>query len=411
MKPDALPTGPAALTVTAECPALETQHLYHLLVPSTRLPAAAAWLIALVAAATLLAATGYRTRDPDSRAYIAITTQLVNEPVDRWIAPQWWGAWAGQGRFLEHPAGTFVPPALLARAGYPVAQSLFVVTLTCQVVSVLALVALASRFLPMAHARAVGWALLLLPIAFVFRVRANQEYLVLAGILVAVYGLDRARRSAGWVVVAAAGCLFALAVKGVFALVAPVVGALWLWARRPTPGAAWGALAVMTAAVPLGAWAYENAYARVTGESFLDYYLGARMSLEAGVASTLPFPLDKLWNVLWYAGRVAWYAAPWSLVLLSLVGPAARARMSVPARRFTTFAMLAALAAILLVAARDMRADRYIFPAYFFAASGGVAAACALAPRVSGLAERLDRLWPWGPAALWLALVAGRVLL
>lgn len=378
---------------------------------STRLELIAAWLVALVAAATLLAATGYRTRDPDSRAYIAITTRLVDEPVNRWIAPQWWGAWAGQGRFLEHPAGTFVPPALLARAGYPVAQSLFVVTLACQVVSVLVLVALASRFLSPAHARAIAWALLLIPIAFVFRIRANQEYLVLAGILVSIYGLERARTSAAWAVVALAGCLFALSVKGIFALVTPVVGALWLWVRRPSPTAAWAALGLMTAAIPLAAWAYEGAYARVTGESFLDYYLGARMSLDAGVASALPFPLDKLWNVLWYAGRLAWYAAPWSLALLLLTRPDAVGQMSVSARRFTTFAMLAALGAILLVAARDLRADRYIFPAYFFAASGGVAVACALLPRISAVAERLDRLWPWGPALLWLALVAGRVVL
>ncbi len=104
----------------------------------------AIWLTALVVAAALLAATGYRTRDPDSRAYITITTRLVDEPVSRWIAPQWWGAFGLQGLFRDHPAGTFVPPALLARAGYPVAQSLFVVTLACQIVALLLMAALAS---------------------------------------------------------------------------------------------------------------------------------------------------------------------------------------------------------------------------------------------------------------------------
>jgi hypothetical protein len=378
-------------------------------VRSTRAQLIGSWLTAFVAAAALLATTGYRTRDPDSRAYIAITTQLVEEPVNRWIAPQWWGAWAGQGRFLEHPAGAFVPAALVARAGYPVAQSLFVVTLACQIVSLLAIVALASRLLPAPHARAIAWALLLIPIAFVFRVRANQEYMVLAGILVSVYGLERARTSVAWIALAVAGCLFALAVKGVFALVAPMAGALWLWVRRPAPGAAWAGLAAVTAAIPLAAWAYEAAYVRVTGESFLAYYLGARISLAAGVASTLPFPLDKLWNVLWYCGRVAWYAAPWSVaLLLALVSPQ---RLERPARRFVAFSLLGAAAAILLVAARDMRADRYIFPAYFLAASGGLTLACAVVPGIGEAAQRLERLWPWGPALLWLLLVAGRVLL
>ena len=370
-----------------------------------RLPAV--WLTALAIAASLLAASGYRTRDPDSRAYIAIATRLADVPVAQWIAPQWWGAWGGQGRFLEHPAGSFVLPALLTRAGYPAAQASFLVTLAAQVVTLLAMVALASRLLPQAHARALVWALLLIPIAFVFRVRANHEYLVLTGIVVSMYGVERARTSWPWTIVAAAGCLFALAVKGVFGLVAPVAGALWLAARRPNPARAWVVLATVTALIPLAAWTYERAYVHVTGESFFEYYLGARMSLVAGSGSGLPFPLDKIWNVAWYLGRVVWYAAPWSLAWLLLL----RAEALDPRlRRFLAFAALAALASVLLVAARDLRADRYVFPAYFFATAGGVAVACARVARVGAVAERLDRTWPWGPAVLWLALVVARIV-
>ncbi len=35
------------------------------------------------------------------------------------------------------------------------------------------------------------WTLQLLPIAFVFRIRANHEYPLLAGVVVAVYGIER----------------------------------------------------------------------------------------------------------------------------------------------------------------------------------------------------------------------------
>jgi hypothetical protein len=368
------------------------------------------WLTALAIAATLLAISGYRTRDPDSRAYIAIATRLSDVPLVEWIAPQWWGAWGGQGRFLEHPAGAFVLPALLTRAGYPAGQASFVVTLAAQIVSLLVLVSLASRLLPQAHARAIAWALLLIPIAFVFRVRANQEYLVLAGVLVSVYGLEQTRTSWPWAVVAVAGCLFALAVKGVFGLVAPMAGALWLAARRPNPARAWIALGLVVALIPPAVWAYEHAYLQVTGESFLEYYLGSRMSLAAGAASSLPFPIDKLWNVGWYLGRGWWYAAPWSLAVVLLFRERPLA-LDVPTQRFTTFGLIAASAALLLVAPRDLRADRYIFPAYFFLASAGVALACAQIPRVRELAAQLDRSWPWGPALLWLMLVAGRIWL
>lgn len=370
------------------------------------------WIIVLVAAAVVLAARGYRTRDADSRAYLAIAARLADEPPSRWIAPQWWGTWGGQGLFREHPAGTFIPPALLARAGYPSEQSLFVVTLAAQIVAMLTLTALAASLVPGAHARLLLWALPLIPIAFVFRVRANQEYLLLAGLLVAVYGTERARMNPAWSVVAAVGALFALLVKGVFGLLAPVMAAIWLW-TRPTRGGigigGWMTLAVLAVLPFVSAWLYERAYVAATGQSFIDYYLGARIGLEGG--GTLPFPLDKAVNALWYAGRVIWYAAPWSVVALLAIVPARTRLLPEGVRAWTGFALLASAATLALVAARDTKADRYIFPAYFFVASAGVIFACARWPRVSAIAKRLDRYGPWGAALLWLALVAGRILL
>ena len=248
----------------------------------------AIWLTVLVVAAALLAATGYRTRDPDSRAYITITTHLVDEPVSRWLAPQWWGAFGLQGLFRDHPAGTFVPPALLAKAGYPVAQSLFVVTLACQIIVLLLMSALASRFTTAAQARALVWVLQLIPIAFVFRVRGNQEYPLLAGLLLAVYGIERARTGWAWIAVAVVGALYALVVKGVFALLAPVLTGLWLWSRRRegSDGAGgWLGFTLILVLMPLSAWAYEHAYQAVTGQSFLEYYLGARIALTGNATS------------------------------------------------------------------------------------------------------------------------------
>ena len=209
-----------------------------------------------------------------------------------------------------------------------------------------------------------------------------------------------------------AGALYALLVKGVFALLAPVLAALWLWTRhRPLKEMvpAWTGLAMVVLAMAGAAWVYERAYVATTGQSFLDYYLGARMALEGSSTTTLP-AIDKAGNVLWYAGRVLWYAAPWSLLAIAAVLPSIRARVTPLSRDWIRFAGIAALVTIVLVAARDTKADRYVFPAYFFAASAGSVLACARWPRVAVWAERLDRTWPWGPAILWLALVGGRIL-
>lgn len=372
----------------------------------------ATWLAVLLAAAAMLAITGFETRDADSRAYIAIAARLADQPASRWIAPQWWGAWGGQGPFREHPAGTFVPPALLTRAGYPAAQSLFVVTLACQIVALLAFSALARRLVPASHARTLLWALQLIPIAFVFRVRANQEYLLLAGLMVSVYAVERARTAPWWTVAAVGGTAFAVLVKGVFGVLAVPLAGLWLWARRSERGLAPGAYAVFLAVAltPIAlSWIYERAYVAVTGQSFLDYYLGSRIGLDGGDGG-LTFPLDKASNALWYLGRLLWFAAPWTIVV-----PIAAWRradgVSRGTRAFIGFALAGAAVTLALVAARDTKADRYIFPAYLLVASAGVVVACARWPAAARFADRLERYQPWGPAVLWLLLVGGRVLI
>ena len=390
--------------------------------PSRALRAGAAtaawWMLALVVAAALLAATRFHTRDADSRVYLAIGAHLAEMPPSRWIAPQWWGVWGMQGLYREHPIGTFIAPVLLIRAGFPAAQAAFVTTLAAQVVSLMLLVALAARFVPAREARALAWTLQLLPVAFVFRIRANQEYLLLAGLLLAVYGVERARGRAAWVLAALAGFVYALLVKGLFALLVPVLAIVWLVVTPTRPGErsapAWTAVGLMLVAAPVLAAAYEHAYVAATGQSFFDYYFGLRLSLAGGSSSgaDLPFPIDKLWNAVWYAAHVTWYAAPWSLALAAAA--VARRTWTNPDRRaraWILFGLLGTAATIAVASSRDQRSDRYTFAAYFLAGAGGTAVACGWSPRCARWAAVLDRCWPWGPVVLWLALFGSRLVL
>jgi hypothetical protein len=65
----------------------------------------------------------------------------------------------------------------------------------------------------------------------------------------------------------------------------------------------------------------------------------------------------------------------------------------------------------MLVALRDTRADRYVFPAYFFAAAGGTVFAITRWTRARQWSLALDRAWPWGPAAFWFVLFLSRLVL
>jgi hypothetical protein len=372
-----------------------------------------AWCAALAVATALLIATHFRTRDPDSALYVIIASRLAEQPASTWIAPQWWGGWKNEGPFREHPAGAFVGPAALTRLGIPGEEASFVVNLVTQVVTLLVVVALAARLLPPATARLPLWTLQLLPIAFVFRIRANHEYPLMAGIFVAVYGIERMRYRWPWFFVALGGFLYALFVKGIFAGLGPALATVWLLVVPPGEGGrnsrGWIGIALLGVVTIASALAYEHAYVAATGMSFFEYYVGVQLRRGRLQGSRLPFPINKTWNAIWYVGRVMWYAAPWSVFLA--MGKFRRKDSDPAERAWVRFCLGGVLITVLLLALNDSKADRYMFPAFYLAGAGGTVVAVERWGRVKRLSERLDGFWPWGPAAWWLALFLSRLAL
>jgi hypothetical protein len=369
--------------------------------------------VALAFATTLLVATHFRTRDPDSALYVIIASRLAEQPARTWIAPQWWGGWNNQGPFREHPAGAFVGPAALTRLGIPGEEASFVVNLVTQVVTLLLIVGLAARVLPPATARLPLWTLQLLPIAFVFRIRANHEYPLMAGVFLTVYGIERMRERWPWFLLALGGFVYALFVKGIFAGLGPALAAVWLLVAPSREGdrniRGWIGIALLGIVTVASALAYEHAYVAATGLSFFDYYIGVQLRRSRLQGSHLAFPFNKAWNAIWYLGRVIWYAAPWSVFLAW--GMFGRMDSNVGRRAWLRFCLGGVLITVLLLAMNDSKADRYMFPAFYLAGAGGTIVAIERWDRVKRLSERLDATWPWGPALWWFALFLSRLAL
>jgi hypothetical protein len=412
------------------------------------------WIAALAVSFIVLAAVRFTSGDPDSRVYAGIAARLASEPFARWIAPEWWGQWGFAGPFREHPIGIFVLPALIGKAGYPAQQAAYAVNGAFQVASIVLLQLLAVRLATAREARALGWIVQLMPIAFVFRVRANQEYAVLAAILVALLATERSRERVAWAWLTAVGFTWALLVKGVFGFVVPVVCAVWLAARawpsspgealdvgpglqsRPSahrPLAPWIGLALVLLVAPALTLAYERAYVSATGQSFLAFYIGPRLNPDAVAAGSTG---RLAYNTVWYTARLAWYAFPWSLIALTAcvvvlrgyVGQGFRLRVKLrrtaealaeavsPAENGERrsgesgllFAVVASFVLIVLFSFSDRKADRFIFPAYYFMAAAGGVTAIRRWPAVSRVVNRLDR--PWVPAVCWLSLFALRLV-
>jgi 4-amino-4-deoxy-L-arabinose transferase-like glycosyltransferase len=394
--------------------------------PADRRLAALAWAAALAASFLLIAVFQFRSGDPDSNVYAGISARLAAEPFLRWIAPEWWGQWDFSGPFREHPIGIFILPALAGRLGYPPPQAAYAVNGLFQAASIVLVQVIAVHLVSRRDARALGWIVQLMPIAFVFRIRANQEYAVLAGILLALLATERSRARPAWTWLTALAFAWALLVKGVFGFLVPTACGVWLgvaeWYHRARAGAArsggdgpsrrivpWVALTSVLLVAPILTVTYEWAYRTVSGDSFLAFYTGPRLRPDAVAGGAF----DRAgYNIVWYTARLAWYAFPWSIVALGAFG-----RLALGARnrrpevvdradgrgvRGLVFAVVASLVLIVLFSFSDRKADRFIFPAYYFMAGAGGAAAIAWSPALSSVVNRLDR--PWIPAACWMAL-------
>lgn len=374
--------------------------------PPWSLPLTAiAWCVALVLSFVMLAAAQYSNRDPDSALHVALSVRLAEEPLRHWIAPEWWDNWHHRGLYREHPAGILWPAAALARLGYPPKQAAYAVNVLYQILTLVVAQRLALAFMTGLEARSLAWILQLLPIAFVYRARANHEQAVVLYVLLALLGAELTRKTLWGTLLMASGLVALFLTKGIFVLFGLALCALWLILRGRASDddatvATRGAIGWMIAAAfTVGsAILYEWAYRNTTGEGFLAVYLGNQIGVAAR-AESANFWLQKATNVCWYASRAFYFPLPWTLALVAALVHARHATVS--DRRGLAFVVTASALYILGLSLSDRKADRYIFPAYYLLGAAGAAAWMRVSPRLQRLAERLD-----SPVAAPLVLVS-----
>ncbi|HET7220418.1 MAG TPA: glycosyltransferase family 39 protein, partial [Vicinamibacterales bacterium] len=338
---------------------------------------------------------------------------LANQPVSRWIAPEWGGAWDQQGLFREHPVGILIPSVLAIRAGFPREQAPYAVNMLYQAAVIVLIPLIAGALVTRTEARALASVLQLLPIAFVYRIRGNQEPPLLMCFLALLYGAHKARSARPWVwvpLMMAALCLLVL-IKGAFATFAVVATALWLLIVPAADGdgnrRGWIGLAIAAASAALMAAGYEALYVRTTGESFVEFYRSTRLGESMRLRDPGVIP-HAFVNIVWYLGRLAWFAAPWSLAAATVVCVWMRSSMSggVSAtfapltRRGLAWSLLVAAVFIAVLSPANVRAERFIFPVYFIIGGVGFVAAVRSDARVHALAAGVAR-HRWAPVAVW----------
>jgi hypothetical protein len=260
-----------------------------------------------------------------------------------------------------------------------------------------------------------------MPVAFIFRVRANHEYPMLLCLLVALTGLawlaERRPFALGALAVAA-GLVGGLLIKGVFVVLILIAIVVWIVLNPPaTPGVRAKYVAATLAgivAMIAAAVAYDALYVRATGETFWAAYWQRQLG-PLTIVTPIEGAVTLAGHLLFYLSRVIWHPAPWSAALI--IGAwRSRRRLrdwfratSDPARRGLQFVIVFASLAILVLSPSSRFAERYAFSATFAVACAGVVASLSLWPRLQSAIGAADRRIPCFPAVLWLLLFVLRL--
>ena len=383
-----------------------------------------AWTAFFFVAAAILVAGGFSSTDPDSALYAGIADRLAQEPVRRWIAPEWWGFWPDAhmtGLFREHPAGVFLMSAALTLVGVPAAQGAYVIGVGAGLAALLLMTSLIRRITTRDEARAALVLLQLMPVAFIFRIRANHEYPILVCLLLALLGLAWIGERRPWwmgTLAVAAGLAGGLLIKGVFVVLILLAMAVWL-AINPQRSAVprWrslAAVAVGLVAMAAVAMAYDAHYLSVTGETFWGPYWRRQLG-PLSILTPLEGASTLALHVLFYISRVIWHPAPWSIALVITLWRF-RSRLTLRGlagadtrQRGTAYAVIFATLAILVLSPASRLAERYAFAATYAVACAGAVAALREWPVVNAGLRALDRRIPALPATLWIVLIVLRL--
>ena len=378
------------------------------------------WLAGFLLITAWLAASHFTSSDGDSGLHAGISSKLADTPASRWLAPEWWGLWpeAGlTGLYLEHPVGVFLLPAVLQRLGLPAEQGAYVVGIAAGIISLLLLATLVERVTSRAHARAALVLLQIMPVAFIFRIRANHEYLMLVCLFAALLGMEGVKRAWWWVVVVAMSLATGLVVKGVFVSLIALAAGLWILIDPLRSGGArtrqWLALAVGLGCMALVALTYDAIYLRATGGTFWAAYWARQM---APVTFASPITSARLIveHLGFYVVRLLWHPAPWSLVLLWVGGwwrPANEGPATDRERHALRFILIFSGLAAVVLSLPSRFAERYVFSVTYLIAAAGIVATARVWPAASRALARLDASVPALPALTWIALMALRLLL
>lgn len=336
------------------------------------------WFLTFIMASIFLSFSSFKSESNDSKYYTNLVERYHAQNWEDVLTPKWgtnyWG-FAPESYMRDQLPGQVIMGVALSKLGIPASQSLHILGMAFQVLSILLIFHIAFDISENQDSCVLLYSLLLTPLAFSYNIRANHELGIMFFSLLALYSGLMLLKAKRWYLTSVISSVALLWIKGpffIYAILLLIIGFIFSKneSKKITPLIL--ALLLSGMAILLSGFSFEVVYKNLTHESFFTSFWQIQFQQRAlELERTHSFIVQKLLNFYYYFSHYLAYSMPWFLLLVILFFYKIKnesltiSKLNFLKSRLSLAFLSSALIFCFVFSLFDRIAGRYVFPGYY----------------------------------------------
>lgn len=330
------------------------------------------WALFFLLAGLILVNSHFTSTSNDSKYYTELVVRYHDQSWSNIITPKWgenfWGFDPASYNLDLFP-GHLMMGVIVSKLGIPPEQSLHLLGMLFQVLSIFLLVEIAKQFISEEIASVLYYSILLTPMAFSYNLRANHELGIMFFSFLAILSGLKLTSSKIWIFTSIIASVMLLWIKGpffIFGIMLTSLGYFFSTNRKKYYLRFLSTIFLSILFIVISAYLFDKLFFKLTGVHFiLGFWKIQIESRQLPYTSKYSFLTLKLYNFYYYFWHYLVYALPWSLILfLNFFKNKMRLDKFIKSH-FSLCFLLSAFCFLLVFSVNSRHAARYVFPAYY----------------------------------------------
>jgi hypothetical protein len=330
------------------------------------------WLLAFLIATLVLVNSHFKSTSNDSKYYTELVVRHHQDNLQEIITTKWgenyWG-YDPNSYTLDIFPGQLLMGVAIAKLGIPPEQSLHILGMVFQILSIFILVKIVEYFSEFSFASVLFYSILLTPMAFSYNIRANHELGIMFFSFLSLYSGIRITTSGKWGIAVILSTVMLLWIKGPFFIFGPILSAVGYLLSTQNNKRIWKIILTIFLSLAIAivsAIYFDRLFYDLTKIHFLKEFWNIQIiSRQIPSTSRFSFITLKLYNFYYYLWHYLVYALPWFAFLIVEFFKNRASIMTFLKSRLSLSMLVPATLFLLVFTVNSRHAARYVFPAYY----------------------------------------------